>query len=217
MRIHCTFFVFGAKFSATTWQCANMVLRKWYEKEQILKKRYVKDYVPTKDGNYKYQGKYYQSRISEKERKKEGRIQILYGITCLAMLLLALCIPCNGNRTVYIVIPLELTFICLWIYLVGSFALLNVENRMEQKEYDKVYQSPIQSLTIAIIIYIFSIVGQMIGVLMNSFKRSRGDIWFVMILFFVLVMSCVIWNRQRKMMHSVTEEKTEDKNNMSGE
>ena len=82
-----------------------------------------------------------------------------------------------------------------------------MESRMEQKDYDKAYQGPIQSLTVAIIFYIFSLGGQMIGVLMDSSKRSSGDIYFAMILGFILVMSCVIWNRQRKVMHFVAEEK----------
>ena len=84
---------------------------------------------------------------------------------------------------------------------------MKTEGRMEQKDYDKVYQGPIQSLTIAIILYVFSLGGQVIGILLEDSKRSNGDIYFSMILFFVLVMSCVVWNRQRKIMHLVTEEK----------
>ena len=78
---------------------------------------------------------------------------------------------------------------------------------MEQKDYDKAYQGPIQMLTISVILYIFSLSGQIIGILMDASKRSNGDIYFTMILVFALVMSCVVWNRQRKMMHCVTEEK----------
>lgn len=172
-----------------------------------MKKKYVKDYVSDGKGAYRYQGIYYRSRILEDERKKQGKIQILYGIVCLILIFSALCIPCTGNKTVYIVIPLEVTLVCLWGYLTGSFALLKVQDRMEQKDYDKAYQSPMQSLTIAIIFYIFSLGGQMTGVLMESSKRSSGDIYFAMILGFILVMSCVIWNRQRKVMHCVAEEK----------
>ena len=81
-----------------------------------MKKKYVKDYVSDGKGAYRYQGKYYQSRILEEERKKQGKIQILYGIVCLILILAALCIPCAGNKTVYIVIPLEATLVCLWGY-----------------------------------------------------------------------------------------------------
>ena len=172
-----------------------------------MKKKYVKDYVSDGKGAYKYQGKYYHSRISAEERKKQGKIQILYGISCLILLLLALCIPCNGNQTVYIVIPLEITLICLWGYLTGSLALLKVEGRMEQKDYDKVYQGPIQSLTVAIFLYTFSLGGHVIGILMKTSKRSDGDIYFSMVLGIILVISCVVWNRQRKIMHYVAEEK----------
>lgn len=171
-----------------------------------MKKKYVKDYIPTEKGELQYCGKYYQSKVTEKERKKNGLIQIIYGISCLILILISLSIPCNGNQTVYIVIPLELTLICLWGYLTGSFILLKTEDRMEQKDYDKAYQGPMQSLTIAVILYIFSLGGQIIGIVMNASKRSNGDIYFAMILVFVLVISCVIWNRQRKIMHYVTEE-----------
>lgn len=176
-----------------------------------MKKKYVKDYVPTEKGDLQYRGKYYLSQMKEEERKKTGLIQILYGISCFVLILIALCIPCNGNQTIYIVIPLEVTLVCLWLYLSGSFALMKAEDRMEQKDYDKIYQGPIQALTIAIIFYIFSLGGQIIGILMETSKRSNGDIYFSMILFFVLVMSCVVWNRQRKIMHLVTEEKIANK------
>ena len=176
-------------------------------KEQNLKKKYVKDYVPTEKGDLRYQGKYYHSGLTEEERKKISIIQILYGISCFVLILLALCIPCNGNQTIYIVIPVEITLVCLVYYILGSLALRKTGERMEQKDYDKAYQGPIQMLTISVILYIFSLSGQIIGILMNVPKRSNGDIYFTMILFFVLVLSVVVWNRQRKMMHYVTEEK----------
>lgn len=172
-----------------------------------MKKKYVKDYVPTEKGDFRYHGKYYLSKISEEERKKESTIQIIYGISCLILILIALCIPCNGNQIIYVVIPVEITLICLVYYISGSLALRKVGERLEQKDYDKAYQGPIQALTVAVFFYIFSLGGQMIGIIMDSSKRSKGDIYFIMILFVVLVMSCVVWNRQRKMMHFVTEEK----------
>ena len=176
-------------------------------KEQNLKKKYVKDYVPTEKGDLRYQGKYYHSGLTEEERKKISIIQILYGISCFVLILLALCIPCNGNQTIYIVIPVEITLVCLVYYILGSLALRKTGERMEQKDYDKAYQGPIQMLTISVILYIFSLSGQIIGILMNVPKRSKGDIYFTMILFVVVVLSVVVWNRQRKMMHYVTEEK----------
>ena len=176
-------------------------------KEQNLKKKYVKDYVPTEKGDLRYQGKYYHSGLTEEERKKISIIQILYGISCFVLILLALCIPCNGNQTIYIVIPVEITLVCLVYYILGSLALRKTGERMEQKDYDKAYQGPIQMLTISVILYIFSLSGQIIGIFMNVPKRSNGDIYFTMILVFALVLSVVVWNRQRKIMHCVTEEK----------
>ena len=172
-----------------------------------MKKKYVKDYVPLEKGDLKYCGKYYLSKLSEEERKKESKIQIIYGISSLLLILIALCIPCNGNQTIYVVIPIEITLVCLIYYILGSLAMQKTVERMERKDYDKAYQGPIQMLTIAIVFYIFSLGGQIIGILMEPSKRSRGDIYLGMILFFVLLMSCVVWNHQRKVMHYVTEEK----------
>lgn len=172
-----------------------------------MKKKYVKDYVPTEKDTYEYRGKYYKCKILKEERKKEGIVQTICCIVSLVLLLTALCIPCNGNQTIYVVIPMEITLICLWVQLSGSLKLFKVEDRMEQKDYDRVYQSPIQALTIAIILYVFSLGGQLIGVLMEESRRSSGDIYFSMLLFFILVISCVTWNRRRKMMHSIIEEK----------
>ena len=171
-----------------------------------MKKKYVKDYVATPEGKLKYCGKYFTSDITGEERKKEGIVQIIYGIVCAGLLLAALCIPCQGSETIYVVIPLELAFICLWTYLTGSLAFLKADNRMEEKDYDKVYQNPIQALTVSILLYVFSFGGQIIGIVMNSAEQEKGDLYFSMILFFVVVMSIVMWNRQRKVMHLVKEE-----------
>ena len=77
---------------------------------------------------------------------------------------------------------------------------------MEEKDYDKAYQNPIQALTVSILLYVFSFGGQMIGIVMNSSAQEKGELYFSMILFFVVVMSIVMWNRQRKVMHLVKEE-----------
>ena len=153
-----------------------------------MKKKYVKDYVPTEKGDLEYHGKYYLSKISETERKKVSLIQIIYGITSLVLILAALCIPCNGNQTIYVVIPVEITLICLVYYISGSLALRKEGERLEQKDYDKSYQGPIQALTVSIILYIFSLGGQVIGIMMEVSKRSSGDIYFCMILILVLVL-----------------------------
>ena len=177
------------------------------EEEQELKKKYIKDYVATPNGELEYRGKYFRSQISKEECKIEGKIQVIYGIACVILLLVALCIPCRGNETIYVVIPLELSLICLWAYITGSLAFLKCSNRMQEKDYDKAYQGPIQALTVSIFLYIFSFGGQVIGILMNSAKEGRGDFYFTLVLFFILLMSVVVWNRQRKIMHLVTEEK----------
>lgn len=172
-----------------------------------MKKRYIKDYVTTPEGNLEYRGKYFSSQVTEEERKKEGIVQVIYGIVCIVLLLAALCIPCKGSETIYIVIPLEITLVCLWIYLTGSFAFIKSDSLMEEKDYDKAYQGPIQALTVSILLYVFTFGGQIIGIVMNSKTEGSADIYFAMIIFFILIISCVVWNRQRKIMHLVKEEK----------
>lgn len=172
-----------------------------------MKKRYIKDYVATPEGDLEYRGKYFSSQITEEKRQKEGTVQIIYGIVCIGLLLAALCIPCKGSETIYIVIPLEITLVCLWSYLTGSFAFLKSGSLMEEKDYDKAYQGPIQALTVSILLYVFTFGGQVIGIIMNAKGEGNADLYFAMILFFILVISCVIWNRQRKIMHLVKEEK----------
>ncbi len=174
-----------------------------------MKKKYIKDYVSDGKGDYRYRGKYYITRLSVKEQKKEGLIQMVYSIACFLIIFLALSIPCQGNRTIYVVIPMELTLICQAYFLSGSLALArwdNTEGRMEQKDYDKMYQGPIQVLTIAMLLYLFSLGGQVIGLFTNSETDSRGDVFFCLLLILILVMSVVMWNRKRQEMHLVTEE-----------
>lgn len=178
-------------------------------KEQSLKKRYIKDYVPNETGDLQYRGKYYLSKLSEEECRSEGLKQILFSIACLLMVFVALCIPSKGSQTIYIVIPLEITLVCLWVQLSGSMQLFKAEKRMEQKDYDKAYQSPVQALTVAIFLYIFSLGGQMITSFMNRAGQNRYDIYFGMDLIGILVISVVAWNRRRKLMHTVWEEQAD--------
>ena len=171
-----------------------------------MKKKYIKDYVATSEGKLEYRGKYFTLDISDEDRKSAGMIQMVYGILCVMLLLAALCIPCQGNKTIYVVIPMELALVCLWAYLTSTWAFLRVGSRMEEKDYDKAYQNPIQALTVSILLYVFSFGGQIIGIVMNSKVQEKGDLYFSLVLFFVLVISIVIWNRQRKVMHLVKEE-----------
>ena len=171
-----------------------------------MKKKYIKDYVETPEGKLEYRGRYYTSDISEEEQKSVGMVQMVYGIFCVILLIIALCIPCQGSETIYVVIPLELALICLWVYLTGSFSFLKAGRRMEEKDYDKAYQNPIQALTVSILLYVFSFGGQIIGIVMNSKVQENGDLYLSLVLFLVLVISIVVWNRQRKVMHLVKEE-----------
>lgn len=173
-----------------------------------MKKKYVKEYVPDEKGQYQYHGRYYVSRLSEEEQKKAGLIQTGYGIVTCLLVFLALAIPCQGNRTIYVVMPMELSLIGLVYCLAGNYALYRCKGktgRMEQKDYDKMYQSPMQALTIVILLCLFSIGGQIIGMFTKALADSREDICFCMIQLLMLVISVIMWNRKRKEIRQVEE------------
>lgn len=171
-----------------------------------MKKKYVKDYVPKDDSSYEYQGKYFCCNREKKERQTSGIIQLLYGGCSLVLLLLFLSFPGNGIQTLYVVLPLEIMMVCYVYHLIGSYGLLTVESRMEQRFYDKVFERPIQALTVAIILEFFSLLGQAIGVIMQK-KATGWDVAMEGLLLLHFLLSLYFWNRQRKEMRFVKEEK----------
>ena len=79
-----------------------------------MNKKYVKDYVAdeTVYGGYRYTGIYYVDSINDDQRKKLGMTHLLIGVLQMILVLLAASINCIGNRTIYVVIPMECTLVC---------------------------------------------------------------------------------------------------------
>ena len=171
-----------------------------------MKKKYIKDYVPKEDSSYEYKGKYFFCEREEKERKASGILQLCYGSISMILLLVLLCFPGRGVQTLYVVLPLEIMMVCYLYHLIGSYGLLTVQSPMEQRFYDKVFERPIQSLTVALILEFFSLSGQAIGVILA--KRATGWDWIMEVLLLLhFVSSFYFWNRQRKEMKFVKEKK----------
>ena len=170
-----------------------------------MKKKYIRDYVPKEDSSYEYRGKYYIYERSKEERRSSGKIQLFYGGSSFTMLCLALSIPGTGSETLYVVLPLEFMLICYLYHLIGSFGLFTVDSRMEQRFYDRVFERPVQALTIALILEFFSLSGQMIGVIFRN-TATTWDYIIEGLLIFHFIVSFYFWDKQRKELNLVREE-----------
>lgn len=168
-----------------------------------MKKKYIKDYVP-KEGSssYKYVGKYYICERTREERILSGRIQTIYGVSSLILLFLALCIPAIGTRTLYVVLPLEIMMICYVYYCIGSLNLLRIEDKMEQRVYDRVFERPIQTLTVSLILEFFALLGEIVGVLLKK-PVGKEDMILTALMIVHFPFAVLLWNRQRKEMHCI--------------
>lgn len=173
-----------------------------------MKKKYLKDYLPEEGRgekfSYKYVGKYYFCERTKEERVKSAKRQIIYTAVTLLILIVILCIPALGTQTLYVVLPLELILLCHGYYFLGSFELLRVEEKMEQRFYDRVFERPIQALTVSLILEFFSLTGEIFGVLLRK-PAGKEDMILVILLILHLPVSAVLWNRQRKEMHQIKE------------
>ena len=69
-------------------------------------------------------GEYYIDKNEPELRKKISFINILIGVLELIVAFIALSLNCIGNRTIYVVIPLEIMMICAFMYIMGAYAYL---------------------------------------------------------------------------------------------
>lgn len=186
-----------------------------------MKKKYVKDYIPESNGNttYRYVGDFYVSEIDDKQRKKSGLLQMIYAALSMALTFAALCINCIGNHTIYVVIPLECTLVCYAYYISGAYAFLKCDNRMEQRMYDAAFIRTVQSATIAMIINIFSFIGELIVVITNRKSIEGAGEYFLLIwILFMAVVNGIAWSYQRRLIAGVHKEerkKEEKEDNVS--
>lgn len=179
-----------------------------------MKKGYIKDYVPDENSErgVRYVGEYYIIDITKEQRRKSGMIQLVGAVVEMILILIAVSLNCMGNYKVYIVIPMEITLFCILYYMTGSYAYLKSENRMEKLTYEKAFMKTVQSVTIAMIFNVFSLVGEAALIIQNfRSMEGYGDYTFIIMIMIVLVMNIAAFNWHRKLATQVRQEQTADK------
>lgn len=179
-----------------------------------MKKGYIKDYVPDKDSErgVRYVGEYFITDIPDAKRRKDGLLQLVGAIVEMILILVAVSLNCIGNYKVYIVIPMEITLFCILYYITGSYAYFKCSNRMEKLTYEKAFLRTVQSVTIAMIFNVFSLIGEAVLIIQN-FKSMKGygDYTFLIMIVLVLVINIYAFNWHRKLASQVRQEQAVEK------
>ena len=111
-----------------------------------MKKGFLKDYVldAGSSSGYRYIGAYYSCKISDRNRRKGGILQLAGGVLEMLFLLLAVSIRCLGNFKISVVIPAEGMLLCIVLYLTGSYAYMKSPDKMEKDTYEKAFLRTVQ-------------------------------------------------------------------------
>ena len=175
-----------------------------------MKKKYVKDYIADKtaEGGYRYTGVYYMDQLEADIRKKNGLIHLIIGALQIVFILLAASINCMGNRTIYVVIPLECTLLCSLNLCLGAYTFLKTNNRMELKDYEGSYLKMVQSVTIAFFLNVGSIIGQIVVLVKGIYEYGLlNEVLLLLVLIFMAAVNVAEWMWQRKLISLVKLEK----------
>ena len=174
-----------------------------------MKKKYVKDYVADEavEGGYRYTGVYYKDGLEADIRKKNGWIHLIVGALQIAFVFIVASINCEGNRTIYVVVPMECTLFCALNLCLGAYTFLKTNNRMELHLYEGSYVKMTQAVAVAFFLNIGSVIGQVV-VLMNG-NHAYGllnEIILLVALILMGLMNFLEWMWQRKMISLVEKE-----------
>ena len=176
-----------------------------------MKKKYVKDYVADKtvEGGYRYTGIYYTDNLDADIRKKNGLIHLIVGVLQIIFIIFAASINCVGNRTIYVVIPMEITLFCALNLCLGAYTFLKSSNRMELHQYEGSYLKMVQSVTVAFFLNIGSIIGQIVVLTRGTFEFGvLNEVLLLAALILMGVVNAMEWMWQRKMISLVVQEKS---------
>ena len=174
-----------------------------------MKKKYVKDYVADKtvEGGYRYTGVYYTDNLENDIRKKNGLIHLIVGVLQIAFVLFAASINCIGNRTIYVVIPMECTLFCALNLCLGAYTFLKSSNRMELHQYEGSYLKMVQSVTVAFFLNIGSIIGQIVVLTKGVYEFGvLSEILLLIALILMGTVNAMEWMWQRKLISLVEKE-----------
>lgn len=176
-----------------------------------MKKKYVKDYVADKtvEGGYRYTGIYYTDNLDADIRKKNGLIHLIVGVLQIIFIIFAASINCVGNRTIYVVIPMEITLFCALNLCLGAYTFLKSSNRMELHQYEGSYLKMVQSVTVAFFLNIGSIIGQIVVLTRGIFEFGvLNEVLLLAALIIMGVVNAMEWMWQRKIISLVSLEKS---------
>lgn len=176
-----------------------------------MKKKYVKDYVAdeTVEGGYRYTGVYYRDNLEAEIRKKNGLIHLIVGALQILFVLFAASINCMGNRTIYVVIPMEITLFCALNLCLGAYTFLKSSNRMELHQYEGSYVKMVQSVTVAFFLNIGSIIGQIVVLAKGSYEYGvLNEVLLLVALILMGAVNAMEWMWHRKLISLVVKEES---------
>ena len=176
-----------------------------------MKKKYVKDYVAdeTVEGGYRYTGVYYTDNLETDIRKKNGLIHLIVGGLQIAFVLFAASINCMGNRTIYVVIPMECTLFCALNLCLGAYTFFKSSNRMELYQYEGSYLKMVQSVTVAFFLNVGSIIGQIVVIAKGVYEFGvLNEVLLLVALILMGAINAIEWMWQRKLISLVTKEES---------
>ena len=178
-----------------------------------MRKNSLKNYVLDESNGQKirYVGQYYVTETPVDIRRKSGICKLVAGFLEFLLIFAAISVDCLGCRKFYIVLPLELIFFCALYYLIGAYSYLKSGDRMEQKIYDKAYSNPVQTVTVAGILNLTALIGQLVLVVGNRAEiTGYGDYIFCAILCVLLMLHTVMWRQQKMLFTKAWPEKVSD-------
>ena len=165
-----------------------------------MKKSNLENYEVDKGSKrgVRYVGIYYTTDMPAEERRKNGLLQILAGIVQMMLIFSAITLNSVGTRTIYVIIPLECILFCSLYYMIGSYTFWRSENKMEQKDYERAIENPVQIALVAVILNIVSCIGQSILIIRKaSVLNGYKDYVLLGMLIVLLVLHIIMWKHQK--------------------
>ncbi len=171
-----------------------------------MKKNSLKNYKvdDTSKRGVRYVGVYYTAELPAKERQRNGMVRMAAGFLEILLIFAAIAMNCAGTRTFYVVIPLECILFCAMYYLIGAYTFYRSDDRMEQRAFEKAIESPIQIMTVAIILNVISFVGQSVLIIRKAAELAGYRDYILLVLIFVILMLHIMMWRYQKKLHDRT-------------
>ena len=160
----------------------------------------IKDYEldDKAENGVRYVGQYYLTDMTSSERRKCGFRQMFAGVLEFLLIFFAISVNCQGGRTIYVVIPLELILFCAFLYMSGARRLFVSGDKLEQKSYDKAIANPIQIVTVSILLNFIACLGQIVVVIRKTGESfCYGDYIFLAIIIVLFILHVFMWRHQK--------------------